>query len=218
VTGGGRQRGGAAILVAFALLTLMAGAALATSRNVARELALGGAAVAGAKAAAAADSGLAWFRAWHEAGGEEARAFPADLAARPAGAAVPVPLPGGAAWLPLEGGQDFKLQVRRLGPFPASGPGDPAAQLWQVTATGRFRFPGGAGQPFLQVREWLAAWTPAQDPPEAGAPGGSAPTDPGTDGGPPALAPDPVMAPERPGDKGPEFRVLAWRLKPWSPR
>jgi hypothetical protein len=136
-----------AILAAFMLLAALAAVALATSRNLDRELAMAGDALQGARAAAAAESGLDWFLARPRG---EALLDPA----RDAGAgyrldapeALPAEDPGSALR------QGFQLRVRQLGVLP--GPGPPE-RLWQVTATGRSGVPG---QPaFLQVRELLVA-------------------------------------------------------------
>jgi len=139
--------GGAAILMAFALVLLLAAGTLAASRNVARELALGGTAAGWADAAAAADSGLDWFRAY---------------AAEPAGQAFLAGLPAGAeAEAPAPADQPFRVRVRNLGAWPAdpplesgepqAAPPEPGPPLWLLTSAGRGR--GGCAQ----VREALAA-------------------------------------------------------------
>jgi hypothetical protein len=149
-------RGGVAILAAFMLLAVLASAALATSRNLARELAMAGAALQGARAAAAAESGLHWFL---ERCRGEALLDPARDAGEgyrlDAPEALPDEDPPGSALR-----QGFQLRVRQLGVLP--GPGPPE-RLWQVTATGRCGVPG---QPaFTQVRELLVA-SPEPEPGE----------------------------------------------------
>jgi len=142
---GPRERGGTAIPVAFMLLTLMAGAAFATSRNLARELAVGGTALQGALADAAAESGLAWFLA--RAAGER------GVAGVPSGPAAPPGLLAGASDGALR--QGFELRIRLLGALPRPGGEAPVEQLWQVTAVGRSALPDQPG--CLQVRELLVA-------------------------------------------------------------
>jgi hypothetical protein len=177
--------------VVFVLLTVMAGVGFATSRNLQRELATGGDARQGARAACAADSGLAWFLA---------------LAARDAGLQSWLAAPGSDAGEgrllahreePLAGTgdsalqQSFELRIRHLGalPRPEGAPGAAegvADQLWQVTATGRSAVKGQGQLGFSQNRELLVAvpTAPATDPP-----------------------PDPSGRDAPPGG----LRILAWR-------
>jgi len=166
------ERGGAAILVAFTLLVLMAAAALGASRNVVRELGLCGQMAQGAKAAGAAEAGLDGFLAWACGTGE------------PLGRLVGVPVPalppavaaGELAGPPAAGTRlGFEVRARRLGAWPQPGTGrgagwgvadpDPPQpdQLWLVTATGRCEVPGPAAagsQGFRQARELLMTAAP----------------------------------------------------------
>ena len=148
------QRGGAAILAAFLLLTLMAALGFATWRNLDRELAMVGEAAQGAGAAAAAESGLAWFLD---------RATGADPPS------IPAPPEGLLDEGPESGlRQRFELRIRCLGGLarPGAGPGEePAERLWLVTAIGRCGVKGQAGGDFIQVRELLAAGALAPDRP-----------------------------------------------------
>ncbi len=142
------QGGGAAILVAFALVLLLAAGTLAASRNVARELALCGLSAGWADAAAAADSGLDWCRAF---------------AAEPAGRAFLAGLdPGAEAQAPAPPGLGFQVRVRNLGAWPPEDPAGPDRQpgegppperdqLWLLSSTGTGR--NGCAQ----VREACAA-------------------------------------------------------------
>ena len=152
---GRAQRGGAAILVAFLLLTLMAAAVFATSRNLTRDLAMGGEALQGTLAACAAEAGLAWFLACAD-----------RLRGDWAGPAMDVP-PGlldAAEPGPLR--QDVQVRLARLGALPWPGAADLAGQLWLVRATGHCGIRGQGRRGFAQVRELLI-----QAPPE-GASGG----------------------------------------------
>jgi len=146
VTARRSQRGGAAIVVAFMLLTLMAALGFATCRNLDRELAMLADAQRGARAADAAESGLAWFLA------------------RAAVTGVPCPLAAPAGMLdedPASGfRQDFELRVRCLGGVPQTGTGagaGPAERLWQVTAIGHCGARGQTEGDFIQVRELVVA-------------------------------------------------------------
>ena len=147
---GAGQRGGAAILVAFLLLTLMAGLGLATCRNLDRELAMLSDAAQGARAAAAAESALAWFL---------------DRAASVDPATIPAP-PEGLLDEGPEAGyrQGFELRVHGLGALGRPGE-EPAERLWRVTAIGRCGARGQAQGEFIQVRELLAAGAQAPDRP-----------------------------------------------------
>lgn len=148
------HRGAVAILAAFLLLTLMAAAAFATGRNLKRELSICGAELSGARAADAAEAGLAWF-----------------LAQPPMEAAAPRTAPAGL----LDEGPDgafqvgFDLRIRCLGLLPrrAEDPGAPAERLWQVTSTGRCAPKALDGEAFIQVRELLVADARAPDRPDA---------------------------------------------------
>ncbi len=170
-------RGGVAVLVAFLLLALMAGAGLATSANVLRELAMGGDAGLGARAAGAADGGLEWFRAWSAGGGAGPGAFMARLEGQPPGVEIALPGPprrmageSGAAALEV----DLDLRLRRLGVWPGQGGAGPVRHLWAVVATGRCRT---RGREFVQARELIFSARAAGDPdPAAAAP--ESPEDP----------------------------------------
>lgn len=154
----GRERGGAAILVAFLLLTLMAGAVLATGRNVLRELAAAAEAGPAAGAEAAAESGLDWFLAWAGAEPGALRALLEPLEAGQPGARAELAAPDWAGpGEPLD--QAFRVTVQRLGAWPGT-----AEQAWRVTSAGTCR-PRGSGPvpPFRQVRE-LICTTPEGDP------------------------------------------------------
>ena len=150
MSGIGARRGGVAILAAFLLLSLMAAAAFATGRNLMRELAICADAVQGARAAAAAEAGLAWFLA-------QPPMAPEVHAIRD----VPGVDPGEAFR------QRFQLRVRFLGllPAPAGDPGEPAEGLWQVTSRGHCGVEGRGD--FIQVRELLVADARAPDRPGA---------------------------------------------------
>jgi len=146
-------RGAVAILAAFMLLALMAAVGFATSRNLGRELAMAGDGAQGARAAAAAESGLEWFLARCRG---EALLDPARDTGQGYGLDAPEGLPAEAPGSALR--QGFSLRVRQLGVLPGPGPPD---RLWQVTATGRC---GAPGQPaFTQVRELLVA-SPEPEP------------------------------------------------------
>jgi hypothetical protein len=158
-----RQRGGAALLVAFMLVVLMAAGGLATGANVARELALCAIAARTAEASEAAESGVEWFRAW--VSGQDGQAF---LAALATGAEAEAPAPATAR---------FRVRVRRLGalpepsapaadagsapaPVPGPAPGPPpepatgdfaGGTCWLLAASGASPAAGG----FRQVREAL---------------------------------------------------------------
>jgi hypothetical protein len=176
-----------AILLAFMLLALMAGAAFGTGRNAQRELALCGEAVLGARAANAADAGLEWFLAWSANDGPRVQAFLAGLeqGAGPEDGAPPPDLPRdweeGLGSGPRTGPtrQSFTLRVRHLGSMPRAepaaagperaepgsdpGPGVPD-HLWAVTATGRCVVLDRSGRPlqtYRQMRELLLSGPPA---------------------------------------------------------
>ena len=187
--GAGREGGGVAILLAFMLLALMAGAGLATSRNLLRELAVAGDARLGDQAAAAAESGLEWFLAWASAAGDRAEGH-LDIPPGPPGGLFGEPAQDAAR-------QSCELRARDLGPFPPQAGAEAASgapgRLWRVTATGRCRVggPGGPGRVFTQVRELVAVL-----------PLGPAGLGPGEG------APEPFPGPPR---------VLAWRTGPAAP-
>ena len=156
------ERGGAAIIAALALLSLLAGVGLAASRNLLRESAIQGDALLGTRAALAAESGLAWFLAW------AAGAGPADPGAPP-------PLPPDLLAQPAEDRlrTACSLQIR---PEPSrDSPGTAAA--YRVTAEGRCEVLAGDGpvRSFRQVRELVVA-VPFQD--SAGPPGTVQPATP----------------------------------------
>jgi len=160
----GAGRGGTAILVAFLLLALMAGAALATGRNVLRELAAAADAAPEAGAEAAADSGLAWFLAWAEAEPEGVRAFLARLEGEPPGTPGSPPGQPGRGWAAAEDPLDqrFRLSVRRLGAWPGPEGAGTGHQAWRVTATGTCRSRGpGPAPTFSRVQELLCTAPPA---------------------------------------------------------
>jgi len=146
---GARERGGAAILVAFLLLTLMAAAGFATSRNLTRDLAMGGEALQGTLAAGAAEAGLAWFLS-------QAAGNPGGVAGVPAG-----PAPEGLLAGSSDGAlaQDFELRIRDLGvlPRPAGDAVEASERLWRVTALGRSALQDQEEAGFIQVRELLVA-------------------------------------------------------------
>ena len=58
------QKGGVTILMALVLLVIMSAAAFSLSQNSIRELSIVGTVTHGAKAAAAADSGIDWYVIW----------------------------------------------------------------------------------------------------------------------------------------------------------
>jgi hypothetical protein len=175
------QRGGTAILAAFLLLVLMAGAGLATSRNVVRDLAMGGDAVLGARAACAADSGLEWFLAWAREDPENLRTFLAGLEGEAPGSERSPP----GTPLALETPETsftlgFQLRVGRLGAWTRPGAEGEAEEvvLWRVRSTGQARSAAQAqDKAFVQARE-LVFSTPPPGPsasvPEAGQEPGSA--------------------------------------------
>lgn len=146
---GASERGGAAILVAFLLLTLMAAAVFATSRNLTRDLAMGGEALQGTLAACAAEAGLAWFLA-------QAAGNPGGVAAVQAG-----PAPEGLLVGSSDGAfaQDFELRIRDLGllPRPGGDVQDASERLWRVTARGRSALQDQEETGFIQIRELLVA-------------------------------------------------------------
>jgi hypothetical protein len=146
---GASERGGAAILVAFLLLTLMAAAVFATSRNLIRDQAMGGEALQGTLAACAAEAGLAWFLA-------QAAGNPGGVAGVPAGRA-PEGLLAGSSDGAFE--QDFDLRIRDLGllPRPEGDDQDASERLWRVTALGRSALKGQEETGCNQVRELLVA-------------------------------------------------------------
>ncbi|GEM_PF-1335891 len=159
------MKGGMAILAAFLLLMLMAAAAFAAMGNLRRELALGGEALLGAKAASAAESGLAWFLA--RSAGDPGLSLPTG-----AGEGWRLAPPPGLLAEPWDAflQQDFEVRIRPLGALPRAGgeaEGSAADQLWQVTATGRCGIKGQSHGGFIQVRELLVASPPAGgDPPQ----------------------------------------------------
>jgi hypothetical protein len=59
-----RQQGGLTIIMALILVSVMGAATFGLSRNVVRELSMGGTMIQGEKAAAAADAGLDWVIIW----------------------------------------------------------------------------------------------------------------------------------------------------------
>jgi hypothetical protein len=60
----GSQQGGMTIIMALVLVSVLGAAVFSLSRNVVRELSMGGTAIQGEKAAAAADAGLDWAIVW----------------------------------------------------------------------------------------------------------------------------------------------------------
>jgi hypothetical protein len=203
------ERGGTAILAAFMLLVLMAGATLATSRNVVRELAICAGAQPGVRAACAADGALDWFRAWARDGGAgDLRPLLARLEGLPPGAEAPLPGPppgadaddGDSA---LE--QDVRLRLQRVGSWPRRGaPDEDCARprvLWRVTALGYCRVRGlGRSREFLQARELLFS-APAAGPAEP-VPAGA------------ALPPEPSTLEPSPPDVGWGIQIHIWRPVP----
>ena len=181
------ERGGAAILVAFMLLTLMAGAAFGTSRNLTRELSMCADAARGARAASAAEAGLAWFLAWAAGDPAGLQGVLAD-AERASGRGGGLALPGPAEGLldepdaPLQ--TRFEVRIQPLGALappeageeapPATGAEEDAGRaeesagrarrLWLVRSVGRCLAGGQDRQGFAQVRELLVASAPAGDP------------------------------------------------------
>jgi len=151
-----RRAGAVAILAAFMLLTLMAGVALATTRNLLRELPMAGPWLGEAEAAAAAESGLAWFLAWSagEAGLQVLDAGQEKVLAPPPGL---LPAAPGSPFR-----QGFRLRIRPLGALAGPGGEAGAPELWLVTATGHSAAEG-QDRPFLQVRELVVA-VPAASP------------------------------------------------------
>ncbi|MDR3671027.1 MAG: hypothetical protein P4L36_09285 [Holophaga sp.] len=201
-----RGAGAVALLAAFMLLTLLAGVGFATSRNLIRELPMGGNAQRGAEAAAAAESGLAWFLAWcGSADGRQAL----DSGQEPALAPGLLPETPGSRFR-----QSFQLRIQLLGalPRPGDAPGAPTERLWLATAVGRSALEGEDRSGFVHVRELLVA-VPAPVPPEVPATGGL----PGPSNATPGLPPAGPSAPDRPGDPGPDpprnLRILAWRTE-----
>jgi len=142
------MRGGAALLMAMAVLALCAAAAWMVHRAVLRDLAMEGEALRGAWAALAADSAEAWFME------EGWKALPAqEEEGRDAGLALPVP-PG---VFPREPAQDGEVRARFLGPssrWPGSG-------LWCLTVVGRALGP----RPFVQTREVYVTIPDVRGPP-----------------------------------------------------
>jgi hypothetical protein len=142
----------------------MAGAGLATSANVLRELAMDADAGLGARAAGAADGGLEWFRAWSAGDGAGLRAPMARLEGQPPGVEIALPGPPrrgagepGATALEV----DLDLRLRRLGAWPGQGGDGPVRHLWGVVATGRCR---ARGREFVQARELIFSAPAAGDP------------------------------------------------------
>lgn len=175
------QRGGATLLVAFMLLVLLAGATLATGRNVLRDLAMEADAGAAAGAEAAAESGLEWFLAWAGADPDGLRALLAGLEGQPPGTPAAPPGEPGAGWAgpedPLD--QAFRLAIRRQGAWPEPADAGPPLQLWRVTATGTCRARGQGRPPvFTQVRELLCLSPPAGGTVPGPAPEAAAPDTP----------------------------------------
>ena len=167
------QRGAAALLAAFLLLVLLAGASLATGRHLLRDLAGQADAGAAAGAEAAAESGLEWFLAWAGADPEGLRALLARGEGEPLGTPVEPPGEPGDGWAgpddPLC--QSFRLAIRRLGAWPEPSDAGPPRQAWRITATGTCRARGPARPPvFTQVRELLCLAPLAGVAPEAGGP------------------------------------------------
>ena len=145
-----QQRGGVALLVACLLLTLMASAALVTTRNVLREWAIIGTQLGRARAFLAAEAGLSWA---------EAR-FGLPLGEPPAPADEGPFLLEGEQGPALQTG--FQVHRRCLGRVPRPGAAMPGAAM-----------PGAPmpGAP-MPVAAWLGA--PLPGAPLPGAPGSPA--------------------------------------------
>lgn len=146
------MRGGAALLMAMAVLALCAAAAWMVHRAVLRDVAMEGEALRGAWAALAADSAEAWFL---EEGWKDLPPPPAQAAEEgwDPGPALPVP-----PWVfPREPAQDGEVRARFLGPssrWPGSG-------LWRLTVVGRALGP----RPFVQTREVYVTVPDERGPP-----------------------------------------------------
>ena len=159
-----RQRGGIGVLAALGLLSLLAILALASSRNVLRELSLAGSELCGSQAFQAADGALACALV----------ELPQQLAA---GTLVPVtgavrPLTAGT--VPGLATLRFRVEARYLGRverswllgLPAAADPDPALeQLWELTAHGYCDTTGGH-RPSETYHQACQAWvsTPGADP------------------------------------------------------
>jgi hypothetical protein len=137
------QRGGAAILLAFGILTMATAMAFLMGEAAARAWRMEGEALQGARASLAADSALAWFL-------RDGRVFPAPPGSRLFRAPPEV--------FPQERGlvRDAELLVSHLGPLPGS---DPPLEVWKVTVTARLRVLAGdrAVATYRQVREAYVA-------------------------------------------------------------
>ena len=160
-----RARGGAALLAVFLLLAVMASVGLATSRNLMRELAICGEALQGARAAAAAESGLAWFLGQCAGEGWRSRLDPVRGAGQ---GYVLAPAGDLLAGFPDQGPDQalrltFQVRVQFLGALPPAEAGRAEELLWRVTATGRCAVPGHDEGGFHQARELLLA-SPGEDP------------------------------------------------------
>ncbi|NTV73783.1 MAG: hypothetical protein HGA66_06210 [Holophaga sp.] len=146
------MRGGAALLMAMAVLALCAAAAWMVHRAVLRDVAMEGEALRGAWAALAADSAEAWFL---KEGWKALPPAPAQEEGWDPRAGLVLPVPPGI--FPREPAQDAEVRARFLGPssrWPGSG-------LWRLTVVGRVRGP----RPFVQTREVYVTIPDERGPP-----------------------------------------------------
>lgn len=152
-----QDRGGVTVLMALGLLVVMGGMALGASRNVTRELGMGGDALQGRLASDAAETGVAWCLAWCQGEGRGVVLGPGqEVLLRAWG---PVPWTGG--WR-----QAFEVEARCLGPvpvLPGAGQGPPDS-FWLITVRGRASPGTGAasGTVFHSARELLLVMPPPE--------------------------------------------------------
>ena len=146
------MRGGAALLMAMAVLALCAAAAWMVHRAVLRDLAMEGEALRGAWAALAADSAEVWFL---EEGWKALPLAPAQEEGGDAGAGLALPV---LPWVfPREPAQDGEVRARFLGPSSRW----PGTRLWRLTVVGRVRGP----RAFVQTREVYVTIPDERGPP-----------------------------------------------------
>jgi len=132
-----RQQGGLTIIMALVLVSVLGAAVFSLSRNVVRELSMGGTVIQGEKAAAAADAGLDWVIIWGQgyiSGGVYAASNPTPTYGQSAlvtgltsamggsNTGLPITIHGAAdATMTLDNGgaanttQNFDIELRCLG-------------------------------------------------------------------------------------------------------
>ena len=130
------EQGGLTILLALILVSVMGAATFSMSRNVIRELSMGGTVVQGEKASAAADAGLDWVVVWGQGylnslsyagasptGGQSTLVTSLTSAMSGVNTGLPITIAAGTdSTMTLNNGgsanstQQFDLELRYLGP------------------------------------------------------------------------------------------------------